>query len=39
VVRLTQIAREHGTATDYHVNESPMLEQPDFKHADNNDTF
>ncbi len=39
VVRLTEIAREHALATVYHVNESPMMEQPDFKHADDNDTF
>ena len=39
VVRLTEIAREHCLATDYHVNESPMMEQPDFKHSDDNDTF
>jgi MoaA/NifB/PqqE/SkfB family radical SAM enzyme len=39
VVRLTEIAREHAIATDYHVNESPMMEQPHFKHADENDTF
>ncbi len=39
VVRLTEIAREHSIATDYHVNESPMMEQPDFKHQDENDTF
>jgi MoaA/NifB/PqqE/SkfB family radical SAM enzyme len=39
VVRLTEIARENAIATDYHVNESPMMEQPDFKHQDENDTF
>ena len=39
VIRLTEIAREHAIATDYHVNESPMMEQPHFKHADENDTF
>ncbi len=39
VVRLTEIAREHAIATDYHVNESPMMEQPHFRHIDNNDTF
>ena len=39
VVRLTEIAREHAVATDYHVNESPMMEQPEFKHSDDNDTF
>src|SRR5262249_34471890 len=39
VMQLTEIAREHGIATDCHMNESPMMEQPDFKHLDNNDTF
>ncbi len=39
VMRLTEIAREYSIATDYHVNESPMMEQPDFKHQDENDTF
>ncbi len=36
---LTEIAHDHGIATDYHINESPMLEQPHFKHLDDNDTF
>jgi hypothetical protein len=27
VKQLTEIAREHGIATDYHLNESPMIEQ------------
>ncbi|MBV8570155.1 MAG: radical SAM protein, partial [Acidobacteriaceae bacterium] len=39
VRELTEIAHEHGIATDYHINESPLMDQPDFKHADNNDTF
>jgi MoaA/NifB/PqqE/SkfB family radical SAM enzyme len=39
VVRLTEIAHEYGIATDYHINESPMMDQPDFKHMDENDTF
>jgi hypothetical protein len=39
VVRLTEIAREHALATDYHVNESPMMEQQHCKHPDDNDTF
>ncbi|NLT66791.1 MAG: radical SAM protein [Acidobacteria bacterium] len=39
VRQLTEIARSYGIATDYHINESPMLEQPHFKHADANSTF
>ena len=26
-------------ATDYHINESPMTEQPHFKHLDGNSTY
>jgi MoaA/NifB/PqqE/SkfB family radical SAM enzyme len=39
VKRLTEIAHAHGIATDYHINESPMLDQPQFKHLDENSTF
>jgi MoaA/NifB/PqqE/SkfB family radical SAM enzyme len=39
VKQLTEIAHEHGIATDYHINESPMLDQPQFKHLDENSTF
>ena len=39
VKQLTEVARDHGIATDYHINESPMLEQEHFKHYDDNDTF
>jgi len=39
VKQLTEIAREHGIATDYHINESPMIEQEHFKHYEANDTF
>ena len=39
VEQLTEIARDHGIATDYHLNESPMIEQSHFKHYDDNDTF
>jgi MoaA/NifB/PqqE/SkfB family radical SAM enzyme len=39
VKALTEIAHDHGIATDYHINESPMLEQPHFKHKDRNTTF
>ncbi len=39
VKELTEIARDHNIATDYHINESPMMEQDHFRHADQNDTF
>ncbi|MCC6366091.1 MAG: radical SAM protein [Bryobacterales bacterium] len=39
VKRLTEIAHDNGIATDYHINESPMLDQPHFKHAGENSTF
>jgi MoaA/NifB/PqqE/SkfB family radical SAM enzyme len=39
VVQLTEIAREVGIATDYHINEAPMLEQPDFKYKTENSTY
>jgi len=39
VRQLTEIAHDHGIATDYHINESPMMDQPDFKHMQNNETF
>lgn len=39
VKELTEIARDHGIATDYHINESPMMEQPHFKHGEKNPTF
>src|SRR6516165_473329 len=39
VKALTEIAHDHGIATDYHINESPMLEQPHFQHKDRNTTF
>jgi MoaA/NifB/PqqE/SkfB family radical SAM enzyme len=39
VVLLTEIAHQYGIATDYHINESPMMDQPHFKHMDDNDTF
>ena len=37
--QLTEIAHDNGIATDYHINESPMIEQEHFKHADQNSTF
>ena len=39
VRELTEIAHDHGIATDYHINESPMMDQPDFKHMEDNLTF
>lgn len=40
VRRLTEYAHEHRLATDYHINESPMLEQDGhFKHLDANPTY
>ncbi|MFZ0940714.1 MAG: radical SAM protein, partial [Candidatus Sulfotelmatobacter sp.] len=39
VKQLTEIARDNGIATDYHLNESPMIEQNHFKHYEANDTF
>jgi len=39
VRQLTEIAHDAGIATDYHINESPMLDQPHFEHRDGNSTF
>jgi MoaA/NifB/PqqE/SkfB family radical SAM enzyme len=39
VRQLTEIAHDYGISTDYHINESPMIEQPHFKHQDENDTY
>ena len=40
VRRITEYAREHRLATDYHINETPMLEQDShFKHLDGNPTY
>ena len=40
VKKLTEWAHDHRIATDYHINESPMLDQSDhFKHAENNPTY
>ena len=37
---LTEYARDHRVATDYHINETPMLEQDDhFKHLYDNPTY
>ncbi len=40
VRRLTEYAHEHRVATDYHINETPMIEQDDhFKHLNDNPTY
>jgi MoaA/NifB/PqqE/SkfB family radical SAM enzyme len=39
VRELTAIARENGIATDYHINEAPMIEQDHFQHLDENATY
>jgi MoaA/NifB/PqqE/SkfB family radical SAM enzyme len=39
VKELTKIAHDNGVATDYHINETPMTEQPHFKHLDENSTY
>jgi MoaA/NifB/PqqE/SkfB family radical SAM enzyme len=39
VRELTEIARAHRVATDYHINETPMLEPEHFEHFENNPTF
>ena len=37
---LTDFAREHRIATDYHINETPMIEQDEhFKHLEENPTY
>lgn len=39
IKQLTEIARANGIATDYHLNESPMVEQTHFQHMRENNTF
>jgi MoaA/NifB/PqqE/SkfB family radical SAM enzyme len=40
VIQLTDFAHEHRIATDYHINETPMLEQDEhFKHLYENPTY
>jgi MoaA/NifB/PqqE/SkfB family radical SAM enzyme len=39
VKELTEIAHENGISTDYHINEMPLIEQPHFKHLDDNPTY
>lgn len=40
VYQLTEIAHQYKISTDYHINESPLLDQPHFKHlTDDNPTY
>jgi MoaA/NifB/PqqE/SkfB family radical SAM enzyme len=39
VLELTEIGHANGIATDYHINEAPLLEQPQFAHLDGNVTY
>ena len=40
VRQITEFAREHRVATDYHINETPMIEQDEhFKHLADNPTY
>jgi len=39
IKELTEIAHDNGISTDYHINETPMIEQAHFKHYENNATF
>jgi MoaA/NifB/PqqE/SkfB family radical SAM enzyme len=39
VRELTEIAHEYKIATDYHINEAPLMDQPHFKHLDENATW
>ncbi|HTC62633.1 MAG TPA: radical SAM protein, partial [Candidatus Saccharimonadales bacterium] len=40
VKRITEFAHEHRLATDYHINETPMIEQDEhFKHLSDNPTY
>jgi MoaA/NifB/PqqE/SkfB family radical SAM enzyme len=39
VKELTAIAHDNDLATDYHINEAPMLQQDHFKHLDGNTTY
>ncbi len=37
--QLTEIAHDNGIATDYHICETPMIEQNHFTHLDENSTY
>lgn len=36
---LTEIARDNGVGTDYHINEAPMIKQEHFQHYEDNATY
>jgi MoaA/NifB/PqqE/SkfB family radical SAM enzyme len=36
---MTEIAHDNGISTDYHINETPMIEQAHFKHYEDNVTY
>jgi MoaA/NifB/PqqE/SkfB family radical SAM enzyme len=37
--QLTEFAHDNGLVVDFHINETPMLEQGHFQHYDNNSTY
>jgi sulfatase maturation enzyme AslB (radical SAM superfamily) len=39
VRELTEIAHQYKISTDYHINEEPLVEQPHFKHLNDNSTY
>ncbi len=39
VKKLTEIAHEYKISTDYHINEEPLIDQPHFKHQNDNPTY
>lgn len=39
VRQLTEIAHDNKISTDYHINEEPLVEQPHFKHMNENSTY
>ncbi len=39
VKELTEIARANNVATDYHINEAPLIEQSHFQRLDGNNTY
>lgn len=39
IKQLTEIAHDSGIGTDYHINESPMLDQPQFNHLNENSIY
>ena len=39
IKQLTEIAHDNGIATDYHINESPLIEPDNFSHLDHNGTY